>query len=60
HGDKYQMRLQRTQPRLSDIKLQENFGFKPIANLGNLHSDDENDLFYILDLTKTNDLSKNE
>lgn len=33
-------------------KLYENFGFKSIANLGHLYSDDENDLFYILDLTK--------
>ena len=40
--------------------LYENFGFKHIANLGHLHSDDENDLFYILDLKKKNDLSKNE
>ncbi|MHA1987889.1 MAG: GNAT family N-acetyltransferase [Promethearchaeota archaeon] len=41
-------------------KLYENFGFEPIANLGHLYSDDENDLFYVLDLTKKNDLSKNE
>ena len=41
-------------------KLYENFGFKPIANLGHLYSDDENDIFYILDLTKKNDISKNE
>jgi ribosomal protein S18 acetylase RimI-like enzyme len=41
-------------------RLYENFGFKHIANLGHLHSDDENDLFYILDLTKNNDLSNNE
>ena len=41
-------------------KLYENFGFKPIANLGHLYSDDENDLFYTLDLTKYDKLSKNE
>ena len=40
--------------------LYENFGIKHIANLGHLHSDDENDIFYILDLKKKNDLSKNE
>ncbi len=41
-------------------KLYENFGFKYIANLGHLHADDESDLFYILDLTKKHNLSKNE
>ncbi len=41
-------------------KLYENFGFKLTASLGHLHSDDEIDLFYILDLTKKNGPSKNE
>jgi ribosomal protein S18 acetylase RimI-like enzyme len=40
-------------------RLYEKFGFKYIANLGSLHSESENDLFYMLDLTKKKDLSKN-
>ncbi len=35
-------------------KLYEKFGFEYITNLGHLHSESENDLFYLLDLTKTN------
>jgi ribosomal protein S18 acetylase RimI-like enzyme len=33
-------------------KLYEKFGFECIANLGHLHSENDNDLFYILDLAK--------
>ncbi|KKM96060.1 hypothetical protein LCGC14_1181880 [marine sediment metagenome] len=32
-------------------KLYEKLGFKYVANLGHLHSENENDLFYMLDLT---------
>ncbi|MHA2120233.1 MAG: GNAT family N-acetyltransferase [Promethearchaeota archaeon] len=39
--------------------LYEKFGFENIANLGHLHSQGENDLFYMLDLMKMSDLSKN-
>lgn len=35
-------------------KLYEKFGFEYITKLGHLHSESENDLFYMLDLTKTN------
>jgi ribosomal protein S18 acetylase RimI-like enzyme len=38
--------------------LYEKFGFKNIANLGHLHSEGDNDFFYMLDLMKKNDLSK--
>ena len=34
-------------------KLYEKFGFEYVANLGHIHSESENDLFYMLDLTKT-------
>jgi ribosomal protein S18 acetylase RimI-like enzyme len=40
-------------------KLYEKFEFEFIANLGHLHTESENDLFYMLDLTKKDDLSKN-
>ena len=33
-------------------KLYEKFGFEYIANLGHLYSENDNDLFYILDLAK--------
>ena len=35
-------------------KLYEKFGFECIANLGNLFTENEKDLFYVLDLTKSN------
>jgi len=33
--------------------LYEKFNFKNISNIGNLFSDIENELFYVLDLTVT-------
>ncbi len=35
-------------------KLYEKFGFEYITNLGHLFSENDNDLFYMLDLIKTN------
>ncbi|MFX1345669.1 MAG: GNAT family N-acetyltransferase [Promethearchaeota archaeon] len=35
-------------------KLYEKFKFKCVANLGHLYSENDNDLFYILDLAKKN------